>query len=534
MYINRIFGFLGLMAILAGCTKSHDDWFGDYDTLQTGTPAQMQYGMFDASDVMPDNLNSADTHRIAVLLPLSGDNAPAGQMIRTSVELATLQRGPQNLAVSFFDTAPNASAAVNQALSTDPEIVIGPLFAGDARIIRDAKPESIPVLSFTSDATAVGRGVMTVSLMPTNSIEAIIREMQSDGTRSFIIVAPDTTSGQLMAGTARNAGAIYDIPVSGVFYYTEKDAESIKNTMAAASMNAARVAANNRAREILSDILTKERLTVVEKSSLNHQLDKLSKTDTLGDLPYDAVLFLGSGDDTKSLASFLRYYGVGARDARFYGTAMWDGSDIASDLTMSGAKFAALPPVSENFANLYEQTDGTIPTRLATFGYDAANMAMGMIYSDKSNAAYLLDPSGYMGLDGLFRLKPSGESERALRIVQLDGTGTPRTIKNAPANFMTPIYNIEQRHITPARAMPLETPGVNPMKYIKIPERLRGQYKSKTLGANMTNSGATPRQENIVIVASDDDSTAIENPDYKPVTLEQVNRTYIDEIEIEE
>lgn len=533
MHINRIFGFFGLMAILAGCTNNNKDWFEDYGTLQTATPAQMQYGTFDASGVMPDNLNSADTHRVAVLLPLSGDNAAAGRMIRTSIELATLQRGPQNLAISFYDTATNASTAINQALSTKPEIIIGPLFAGDARIIRQAKPESTPVLSFTSDATAVGRGVMSMSLMPTNSVESIVREMQSDGTRSFIVVAPDTPSGQLMAGTARKAASNYDIPVSGVFYYTEKDPESIKNSMAAASMNAARVAANNRAREILSDILTKERLTAIEKSSLNNQLDKLSKTDTLGDLPYDAVLFLGSGDDTKSLASFLRYYGIGARDARFYGTAMWDGADIASDLTMSGAKFATLPPVSENFANIYEQIDGAAPTRLATFGYDAANMAISMIYSDKSNGAYLLDPSGYMGLDGLFRLKPSGESERALRIVELDGSSTPRVIKDAPTNFITPIYNIEQRNITPARAMALETPGVNPMNYIKIPDRLRSQYKSTIFGANMTNAASAPRQENIVIMTSDD-NTVIENPDYKPVSLETVNRTYIDEVEIEE
>lgn len=532
MHINRIFGFCGLLAILAGCGQHNGDWFDEYGTLETSTPAQMQYGSFDATGVMPDNLNSADTHRVAVLLPLSGDNAAAGRMIRTSIETAILQRGPQNLAVSFYDTASNGTAAINQALSINPEIVIGPLFAGNARIIRESKPDALPVLSFTSDATAVGRGVMSMSLMPTNSVEAIVREMKSDGTKNFIIIAPDTQSGALMAGTARNAASIYDIPVTGVFYYTEKDAESIKNTTAAASMNAARVSANNRAREILSDILTNERLTAIEKSSLNQQLDKLSKTDTLGNVPYDAVLFLGTGDDTKSLASFLRYYGIGARDARFYGTALWDGADIASDLTLSGAKFATLPPVSENFANLYEQIDGGAPSRLATFGYDATNMAMGMIYSNKSNAAYLLDPSGYMGLDGLFRLKPTGESERALRIVELNGSGTPRVIKDAPTNFITPIYNIEQRHITSARAMPLETPGINPTKYINIPERFQGKYKSKTFGANGTGQ-SKPRQENIVIIPTDD-SASIENPDYKPVNLETVNRTYIDEIEIEE
>ncbi|MCM1294500.1 MAG: penicillin-binding protein activator [Muribaculaceae bacterium] len=539
MHINRILGLGGLITILAGCGTPQDDWFGEYGTMTTGTPVQMQYGTFgtygtyEQTEIMPDNINMADAKRIAVLLPLSGDNAVAGRTIRTSIETAVLQRGPQNLAVSFYDTAANNTDAINQALAQNPEIIIGPLFAKNAQILRESKPDSLPVLAFTTDATAVGRGVMSMSLMPTNSVEAIVREMKTDGAKNFIIIAPKTTSGEILAGTARNAASIYDMPNVGVFYYTEKDAESIKSTMASASMNAARVAANNRAREILSDILTNETLTAIEKSSLNMQLDKLSKTDTLGNLPYDAVFFLGSGDDTKSLASFLRYYGVGARDVKFYGTAVWDGSDIASDLTLSGAKFATLPPVSESFVNLYERIDGTAPNRLATFGYDAANMAMGMIYSNKSNAAYLLDPSGYMGMDGLFRLKPTGESERALRIVELDGTGTPRTVKNAPTNFMTPIYNIEQRHITPASAMSLETLGVNPMNYIQIPERLRSKYKSKTYGANMTGRTTQPRQENIVIVPSDD-GPAIETPDYKPVALETVNRTYIDEIEIEE
>lgn len=530
MFMNRFFGFCTLLMVAACGAPHQDDWFAQYGMEPAGTPAQMQYGTLDAT-----NIADAAPHNVAVLLPLSGENAAAGRAIRTSVETAVLQRGPQNMSVAFYDTAPGATDAITTALATNPEIVIGPLFSGDARQIREIKPETLPVLSFTSDATAVGGGVMTMALMPTNSVEAIVREMPTDGVKNIIILAPDTASGRLMAGTAKNAGDIYNIGVNGIFYYTEKDSESIKSTGHAASMNAARTAANTRAREILSDILTRETLTAIEKSSLNIQLEKISKSDTLGPLPYDAVLFLGDGDDTESLASFLRYYGVPARGVRFYGTAMWDGSDIASDFTMSGAKYAALPEMSPEFANLYEQMSGTMPSRLASFGYDATNMAIGMIYSDKSNAAYLLDPSGYVGIDGLFRLKPTGDSERALRIVELNGTGTPRDVKPAATNFMTPIYNIEQRHITPAREMPLQTRGINPMNYIQIPDRFRGKYTSKTYGANMT----TPAQTSTLVadaitILPEDDSDVIVSPDFQPVSLESVNRTYIDSVEIEE
>ncbi len=528
MSMNKILAFFTLAGLLAGCAQQTktDGWLSEYGTMDVSTPASMQYGTY-------ENTGDATVRRMAVLLPLTGATAPVGTAIRTSVEIAALQRAPNNLTIKFYDTAQNPSEKINRALAENPEIIIGPVFANDTQMLRSVKPSEIPVLSFTSDAAAIGDGVMTMALMPTNSIEAIIKEMSSDGTRKFIIIAPDTASGKIMAGTAKRAAEIYNLDLTGLFYYSEKNSDSIKNATAAASMNAARAAANTRAREILSDILTNERLTAIEKSSLNMQLDKLSKTDTLGTLPYDAVLFLGNGDDTKSLASFLRYYGVGARDARFYGTAVWDGSDIVSDITMSGAKYAALPEMNAEFTNIYEQVSGTAPSRLATFGYDATNMALGMLYSGKSNASYLLDPSGYIGMDGLVRLTPTGASQRALRIVQLNGTPAPHTIKQAPENFMTPLYNIEQRHISPARAMPLETPGVNPTDYIKIPERLRGKYKSKTFGAHMTNA-APAKTEPVVTILPEDDSDVIITPNFTPVSLESVNKTYIDSIEIEE
>ena len=542
MYMNKMNQIIGIIALLtiAGCahdTTPKTDWFGEYGTLETGTPVQMQYGSPDMQPGTPsDNLLGAPVHRMAVMLPLTGDAAPTGRAIRTSIEAAVLQNAPQNLSVAFYDTAENLSATINEVITTNPAVVVGPVFASDARALRDAKPDSLPVLSFTSDAQSLGNGVMTLALMPTNSTEAIVKEMSSDGVQGFIIIAPDTQSGHLMAGTAVASAEMYNLPLAGIFFYTENDTNSIKDTAIAASMNNARTAANNRARAVLSDILTQERLTALEKSSLNIQLERLSKTETLGKLPYNAILFLGNGDDTESMASFLRYYGVGAREASFYGTALWEGSDIINDFTMSGAKYAVLPDASQSFSNLYERISGTQPGRLAGFGYDAANMAMGMIYSPKSDAAYLLDPSGYAGVEGLYRLEPTGENERALQIVQLAGDGTTQIVRHAAENFLTPIYNLEQRKIKPADAMELETPGINPDDYINIPARLRDKYESDTYGTHITHVSPTAPQlvETITILPEDDRDSVIISPDFQPITLESVNRTYIDSVEIEE
>lgn len=534
MYMNKFFKVLGLILLLAGCAPSitdTPDWFDGYDATSAGTPSAMQYGrpMDEYGTTTPDET----PHRIAVLLPTSGKNASIGKTISTSITTAVLQHNRPGLTVSYYDTAKDINTAITDALATNPEIIIGPVFADNARTLRESKPDDIPALTFTSDATAVGDGVMTMALMPTNSVEAIVKQMSSDGVRSFIIIAPDSTSGKLMAGTAKNAATIYNIPLNGLFYYSEGNATSIKDTSKTASMNTARSAANTRAREILSDILTNERLTALERSSLTMQLEKISRTDTLGPIPYDAILFLGNANDTKKLASFMRYYGVSSRNASYYGTALWDGSDIASDLTMTGAKFAILPETNTTYADLYNNITGTAPSRLATFGYDAANMAIGMLYSNKSSASYLLDPSGYVGTDGLFRLKPTGDNERALRIVKTNGDGTTTDVTSAPANFIKPIYNIEQRHIVPADEMSLQTNGINPNNYIRIPERLTGKYTSKTFGANMSSTPVTMRTD-VITVLPEDDRDTITVSGFTPVTLEPVNRTYIDEVEIEE
>ena len=81
--------------------------------------------------------------------------------------------------------------------------------------------------------------------------------------------------------------------------------------------------------------------------------------------------------------------------------------------------------------------------------------------------------------------------------------------------------------------MPLETPGINPLNYIQIPDRLRSKYKAKTYGANATQP-ETEAQQNVMTILPEDDSDVITNPDFQPVSLETVGRTYIDSVEINE
>lgn len=535
MHMNRIFIYLGLIGLLSGCVSNRYDnetidW-SDIDLSAPTTSPQNLYGR--PSDGYGTDTTDNTSHNIAVLLPLSGQNAPIGETIRASIMTAVLSNAPSNLSVSFFDTTPNTQDAFYQALETSPSVVIGPVFSDDARTIRDIKPNDLPVLSFTSDADALGDGVITMALMPTNGVEAIVHEMYADNTQNFIIIAPDTQSGHLMAGAAKSASQAYKINLNGVFFYQESNPESIKDTAKNASLNDARTAAHTRARVVLSDILTNEQLNFLEKSNLNNQLEKLSKTETIGGIPYDAILFLGNGSDTQSLVSFLRYYNVSASDARLYGTTMWDSSNLASDITMHGAKYSTLPPTAPEFSKLYEQISGTTATRLASFGYDATNMAISMIYSPNQPTQYLFNPSGYIGADGLFRLKPTGDNERALRILQLNASGTPTEIKPVAKTFVKPLYITSPHDVKPIKSSEIKTTGIDPDDYIYIPDRFKSKYDSETIGAN-TKISPTIQRSQIIAFLPEDDSEAIKTENFTPIKSDTIKRSYIDEYEIVE
>ena len=539
---NKFLFLICLSGLLAGCGGGvFDSNHGKYNSAATSVPTNVQDNFVYSTSLYGSD-DGGPRADIAVLLPSNGVAKDHGNKIKTSVETAFLRQPKSNIKLSFFDLSGDEEQRYNtmiQALDTDPDVIIGPLFADDAKMLRDIKPSSIPAISFTSDPESLGDGVMTVNLIPTQSIETIVRQMQEDKITGTVILAPNDKSGQMMAAVANTAARAYDVPVKGVFYYDAGHSDSIKNVAMRASLYNMRNATNTRAREILSDILTNEKLTPSVQSDITKQLEKISRTETLGELPYDSILFLGNGDDSKKLASFLRYYGVGNRDVSFYGTTLWHGSSVASDFTMSGAKYATLPEISNNFMALYDFMTGDTADYLAAFGYDAANLALGMIYSQKPGPAYFFDPSGYIGTTGIFRIQPTGESERALRIMQLNGTDTPTQIKDAPENFLVPLYNIHINNLKTVTDQEIKTNGLNPGDYINIPDELRKkpEYKTKKIGTNIDNAPTEPTEQNTpmaVPVQATNDPEIVSNPEYQPMKLENISRKYIDSVEIEE
>ena len=86
MYIKTIFKLMVFSTILAGCAGGPSGKWSVDDGGAITTPSVMQYGAY----------SDDENHRMAVLLPMSGDAATSGRAIQTSVEMAVLESGANN------------------------------------------------------------------------------------------------------------------------------------------------------------------------------------------------------------------------------------------------------------------------------------------------------------------------------------------------------------------------------------------------------------------------------------------------------
>jgi ABC-type branched-subunit amino acid transport system substrate-binding protein len=109
------------------------------------------------------------------------------------------------------------------------------------------------------------------------------------------------------------------------------------------------------------------------------------------------------------------------------GTGLWDDPRIFNDPDLHGAWYAA--PDSNGFRNFsarYRTRFGQDPVRTATLAYDAVALVAALVKTQgeqRFSEQVLTNPSGFAGIDGLFRFRTDGTNERGLAVLRVGPTG---------------------------------------------------------------------------------------------------------------
>ncbi|MDR2685956.1 MAG: penicillin-binding protein activator [Rickettsiales bacterium] len=514
---------LGLLAACGGQQELYKPMPVSYDV-----PADLLYGTYRGSDAEG---GYSGRGKIAAVLPLSGKFASAGTGIQKAIEMAALKSKDAPV-IEFFDSGADKEGAVKDALNSGSDIIIGPVFADEAMILRGRNYNRIPALTFTSDAEALGSGVYSIGIMPGQQAERIVKYAAAMGKNNMLILAPDSKQGRVLATASVAAADVYGVNIVGLYYHDENGSpDKLRELAKKVSLNKARNAANNEAKSIISDILSEGKISGSERDMLETELKARTQEDSLGALPYDSVLILSSGNDVKNIASFLRYYDVKANDVQFFGTAAWDSDDTRHDMILVGGAFPGMPVNMPEFANSYTALDGRAPFRMASMGYDAFMIASKVLGRGQKVEDVLRDPAGFKGADGIIRFGENGESERGLAIYKLNGLSKPMVSDLPPSSFMKPIYKVSKVPFLAGNLVDLPTMDIDPIDYINVPERLKGKWRrshnSATAGAKMTGTN--------LIHAEDMSGEVIVEEDFSGSAMpEKIEQQLLDNVEIVE
>ena len=342
--------------------------------------------------------------RIALLLPLSGRNAPIGQAMQQAAEMALFDTGAKDLALAAYDsgeTGDSAIQAYKKAQTDGVALMLGPLFGASASALGPLRrTDRINIIAFSNDESLAQPGVWVMGIAAPPQVRRVVDYSVSTGIKRFAVLAPRTTYGDQMARTLQSQVTIR----GGSVVATETYDEGGDVTAAARRIADAAKAGDGKLAVLVP----------VAPPRLATALAALS----------------GAGLDSKQV--------------QLIGTGVWDVGGIGSEPQLRGAWYAAPDPARRaDFERKYVSTYGRPPHRLATLAYDAVSLA-GQLARAKPggdfSAEAIANPNGWSGVDGVFRFLPDGRTERALAVIEVQGdrgvvvSPAPTTFAGQPTN----------------------------------------------------------------------------------------------------
>jgi ABC-type branched-subunit amino acid transport system substrate-binding protein len=333
--------------------------------------------------------------KVGLILPLSaaGNAGVAAQSMRNAAEMALAEFQNPNIQLLIKDdgaTPQGASQGAQQALEEGAEIILGPLFAQSVPATAQvARSRGIPVIAFSTDSGVAGRGVYLLSFLPESDVNRIVEYSASIGKRSFAALLPDNAYGNVVEAAFKPA-----VPRRG------------------------------------------GRIVAFERYGTDRAAAARTVAQALGQA--DALFIADDGDSVVAVADALTAAGANLRNIQLLGTGLWDNPRVAASPNLQGGLYAAPDPAGfRAFAGRYRSKYGAEPVRTATLAYDAVALVAALARTQggqRFTQEVLTNPSGFAGIDGLFRFRADGSNERGLAVMKV-ASGGAVAVAGSPKSF---------------------------------------------------------------------------------------------------
>lgn len=385
---------VGAAALASGCSGLGNVGGSDLAPSTSTLPPEGAPG---ATPGTPGTVGQGQT-KIALILPLSatGNAGAAAQSMRNAAEMAFADFNNPDVQLIFKDdagTSQGAQTAARQAIEEGAQVILGPLFASAvAAVAPIARAAGVPVIAFSTDTNVATRGVFLLSFLPESDVERVVTYAVSQGRHAFAALVPDNAYGGAVEAAFRQIVPAKGGRVVAIARYRPGDAG-----MQGAVRQIAQAAAGA-----------------------------------------DTLFIPDSGDAVPQVAKQLTAAGVNMKRLQVLGTGLWDDPRIFSDAALEGSWFAAPDSTGyKAFVERYRAKFGQEPVRTATLAYDAVALMIALARSapgQRITAETLTNPSGFAGIDGVFRFRVDGTNQRGLAVHKVTPAGG-EVISGAPKGF---------------------------------------------------------------------------------------------------
>ncbi len=383
-------GVLAVTGVLLAACTNNSNYFSSFPSLSS-TPGTAP---------APEATLGTGQVKVAVILPLSaaGNAGLAGQAMRNAAEMAFAEfNANANIQLLMKDdagTPDGARAAAEQALNEGAEIIVGPLFAQSVTIVGQiARTRNSPVIAFSTDTNVAASGIYLLSFLPESDVQRIVQYATSVGKRSFAALIPDNPYGKVVEAAFRQDVMRRGAKIIALERYTHD-----KAAMAAPIKTVAQAAARA-----------------------------------------DALFIPDGGDAAPDVVQALVADNINTKKIQLLGSGLWeDDQRINSTAALHGAWYVAPDPTGyRNFAARYRARFKQEPQRTATLAYDAVALIAALVKTQgaqRFSPQVLTNPSGFSGINGLFRFRANGTNERGLAVLRVTPSGG-QIISAAPRSF---------------------------------------------------------------------------------------------------
>ncbi len=330
--------------------------------------------------------------RAALLLPLTGPQAPLGRTLLNAAILGLFDETSGNIEFLPADTAGTpggAAAAARQAIANGARLLVGPLTSAEAAaVVPVARGAGVPLLAFTNDASRAGENAWVLGVTPQQQVRRAVAAAAREGAQRFALAAPNNEFGRVVAAALRGATSDLGLPAPTITLHPAGADPALAAT-------GARLAAPRA----------------------------------------DALLIGEAGERAQRFAAAYLAEVAAAEGApappRLLGTALWLGDQGLRGEGLNGAWFAGPDAGARSgFEARYREAFGSTPPRIAATAYDAASLAARSLRSGQPVVA-LTSVRSFAGADGPLRLLPDGQALRGLALYVIGPGGEPSQIQPA-------------------------------------------------------------------------------------------------------